>query len=392
MDNSKAILIIGAGAAGMAAAISAASMGANVFLIEKTTHMGGTVAHSLIHTIGGLYDSSGEFINGGLPVELADRLSLASSLTHKRKIGRTWTLTVSPAVYQRVVEGWIGDESRIEVFCESEIKHIVKEKDLIREIEVVTAEGKINFKPKALIDATGNAEVIRMIDPDLVIDNPRRAAGGLIFQMRGVKPQALKFPKGVELVRTIRRAAQDGTLPRECAMAWIDTGLYEDEAYGKLAVSLGGNWREPEVLAESIRNAVKIRDELVAFLGRLPDFSTAKIIRTGRLGIRDGGLIKGEYCLTEADVKNGSRFPDAVCRCCWPIEYWDPETGVSLEYLRPDDFYEIPLRALKVRNVRNLWAVGKCLSAEPLAQASARIAGSCWAMGEGVGKAAVQRS
>ena len=60
MDRANKIVIVGAGAAGLACAISAARRGANVHLVEKTSALGGTVAHSLIHTIGGLYVDAGE--------------------------------------------------------------------------------------------------------------------------------------------------------------------------------------------------------------------------------------------------------------------------------------------------------------------------------------------
>ena len=92
--------------------------------------------------------------------------------------------------------------------------------------------------------------------------------------------------------------------------------------------------------------------------------------------------------MTAEDVRTGRRFDDAACRCAWPIEYWHRERGASLEYLPDGVFYEIPLRALRVQGWRNVWAAGKCLSADRLAHASARIAGTCWAMGETAGKAA----
>ena len=126
---------------------------------------------------------------------------------------------------------------------------------------------------------------------------------------------------------------------------------------------------------------------VVEYLCRLPEFAQATVSRTGTLGIRDGGRVKGEYCLNVADVRQARKFADAACRCCWPIEYWDPDQGVALEYLADGSYYEIPLRCLNVRGFDNLWAAGKCLSADALAQASARVVGSCWSMGEAVGKA-----
>jgi hypothetical protein len=61
---------------------------------------------------------------------------------------------------------------------------------------------------------------------------------------------------------------------------------------------------------------------------------------------------------------------------------------VKLEYLPAGSYYEVPLRSLRVRGFANLWVAGKCLSADRLAQASARVAGTCWAMGEAAGRAA----
>ena len=94
--------------------------------------------------------------------------------------------------------------------------------------------------------------------------------------------------------------------------------------------------------------------------------------------------------MTERDVKEGSRFADVACRACWPIEHWHPQKGISLEYLPDGQDYDIPLRSLRVAGFENLWAAGKCLSAEPRAQASARVVGTCWAMGEAVGKNVIE--
>ena len=41
-----------------------------------------------------------------------------------------------------------------------------------------------------------------------------------------------------------------------------------------------------------------------------------------------------------------------------------------------------------VRGIGNAWMAGECLSADRYAHASARAAGTCWAMGEAAGKAA----
>lgn len=389
--HDDAVVVIGAGSAGIAAAICAARLKKNIFLIETDNRPGGTVVQSLIHTLGGIYDSSGRFINKGLCVELTERLSLASPLTRMRKIGRLWTLSVCPDIYEKTVRSWIREESKIRVFYNSRLTRIVKDGSRISAIEFVSPEeGVITVQTSALIDATGNAAAVYLLNHRLTVNAWRKMAGGLIFRMQGVKSETLKFPKNIELVRAIRRAANEKILPRQCALAWVDIGVGKDEAYVKLTVSLKGNYRGQEDIKKPTQRALELRNKLVLFLKGFPGFSKAKITHTGKLGVRSGNRVTGEYCLTEEDVRGGRKFSDPACRCCWPIEYWNPETGVSLEYLPDNTYYEIPLRSLKVKGIENLWAAGKSFSAETRAQASARVVGSCWSMGEAAGREAVK--
>lgn len=372
----------------MAAALAAARAGANVCLIEARTQLGGTVAFSLIHTLGGLYDATGALLNGGLAEELVATLTRADASVRKRRLGRTWVLSACPDLYQTVVRGWIEAEPRITVLNQTRVTGVGCESDTIRELALAHPSGASQVRTRAVIDATGTAEVAGLISSALVQDDTRRAAGGLIFCMRGVAPGAIAFPKGLGILRALRAAVADGTLPASCANVWVDIGTSADEVYVKLAVPLPLDWREREDRGEVTREAIAAQAAVVAFLHRMPEFAHANVSRTGALGVRDGGRTRGEYLLTADDVRQGTRFADAACRCGWPIEYWDPDEGVSLEYLPDGSYYEIPLRALKVRGVRNLWAAGKCLSADRYAQASARVVGSCWSMGEAAGRQA----
>ena len=137
-----------------------------------------------------------------------------------------------------------------------------------------------------------------------------------------------------------------------------------------------------------IQQLQRTQTAVVDFLRRQSGFQRAEVNITGQIGIRDGGRVRGEYQLTASDVRHGGRFEDAACRGCWPIEYWDPERGLSLEYLPMNRSYDIPLRSLQVQGLHNARVAGKCPSADREAQASARVVGCCWAMGEATGKAA----
>nr|VFK68051.1 MAG: FAD dependent oxidoreductase [Candidatus Kentron sp. UNK]VFK73330.1 MAG: FAD dependent oxidoreductase [Candidatus Kentron sp. UNK] len=375
------LIVVGAGAGGLACALAAADADVSVLLLEKSARLGGTITQSLLHTIGGLYDDAGEYLNPGLPVELEQRLLRSCSRAGKRKMGRVWVLNVAPTAYEDVIESWVADKPAITVLRQATITRLEATAKRITRVEVTRDKSVIPLTVGAVVDATGAAEITRMLDEKKVLLG--NALAGLIFQIRGVEKDALKFPKNVVTRRAVQAAVEQDALPDIFNGAWFDTGVWEDEAYIKLNLS-------PQTYTP--RLAMTWQAAIADLLPQLPGFTGAHITRRGELGIRDGGRIRGEYNLTLADIKNNPPVSESAGRCAWPIEYWHPQTGVTLDYLPAGHTYTIPLPALRVAGMDNLWAVGKCLSAEPLAQASARVAGACWAMGEAVGRVLSQRS
>lgn len=365
----------------MAAALTAARLGVRVELVEATERIGGTMADALLHTLAGLYDSTGALLNAGLVDELLERLSRASGgSTHRRRMGRVYVHMVDPELYRDVVQAWLEEEKNITVSTQS---RAVLPELAGRKLARVGLEsgGDVRWlAPNAVVDATGGAAVCRGLGPDFMLAPGPTVAGGFIFRLRGVDPQAMKFPRSVGVARAIQEGVESGDLPSSCDRTWLDIGIFEDEAFVKLFVHDPESSRSAEQLRE-------VAEQLSAFLRRLSGFERVTLSQLGRVGIRENGRARGKYVLTEADVRSGARFADAACRCAWPIEHWDAKSGLSLEYLA--DSYDIPLGALKAAQADNLWFAGKCLSAEPRAQASARCVGTCWAMGQAVGRATV---
>jgi hypothetical protein len=293
-------------------------------------------------------------------------------------------LNVCPDLYRTVLQRWLATQPNLELLDFARVIRLVVRDRMIVEAHVVQRGRELHLRTAAIIDGTGTAEVVRLLGPSLLQAPGQAVAGGLILRLRGVAPGALAFPRGVGLVQGLRAAAVTGDLPPACAHAWLDRGVRDDEVYVKLFVLLPEDWRQKQ--EEISRAARQDGEAVVGHLRRLTEFREARVETIGKLGVREGGRVRGEYCLTREDVLQGRKFDDAACRCAWPVELWG-EQGVSLEYLPPGTHYEVPLRALKVEGLSNLWAVGKCLSADVWAQASARVAGCCWAMGQAVGQA-----
>lgn len=388
----RGVVVCGGGAAGIAAALAAARHGADVWLIESRPRIGGTVAHALIHTLGGFFDAEGRLVNDGLAAELVETLQHDYPPTRMRRIGRTWVLSVAPEKYQDVVEGLLAAEPRIHQLTNSKLTCVQSDADGTACVEGFTDQEPFRIVPQATIDASGSGDLVKRIDPALVEDDPCRAAGGLIVRLNCVAPRAIDSFQGLAVVRALHDAAACGMLPSACRHAWIDRGVADDEVYLKLFVPKCNQNHNADSTSESPESPHHVQLAAVEFLRSLPGFEAARASRIGEPGVRDGGRVRGEYQLTGADLRDGRRFDDAACRGSWPIEYWHPDQGLSLEYLPNDHCYDIPLRSLRVRGLKNVWVAGKCLSADREAQASARVVGTCWAMGEAAGTAAACES
>jgi len=70
------------------------------------------------------------------------------------------------------------------------------------------------------------------------------------------------------------------------------------------------------------------------------------------------------------------------------MELREKPTGPRWRYPNDDRPTQIPLGALKVAGVANLWTAGRCLSCDHEAQAALRVIGTCFATGQAAGLAA----
>jgi hypothetical protein len=127
--------------------------------------------------------------------------------------------------------------------------------------------------------------------------------------------------------------------------------------------------------------------EVERFLaGSIASCKNARLVSIApQLGVRAGRRIHGRTTLTEAEVIGGNKSPLGVARGCWPMERWGNGLRPEMTFLKEGDFYEIPADCLRVAQVANLLAAGRCFAAAPAAMSSARVIGTAlgtgWAAG-----------
>jgi hypothetical protein len=124
---------------------------------------------------------------------------------------------------------------------------------------------------------------------------------------------------------------------------------------------------------------------------QVPSFKESRIVEMlPDVLNREGLRVRGEYILKTGDVIKARKFTDGVVKNAWPIEIWDQKKGPQYRYIAPGDYYEIPLRCLKAKDVSNLYCAGRCISVSHEALGSTRVMGPCMSLGEKAGIDAVR--
>ena len=100
-------------------------------------------------------------------------------------------------------------------------------------------------------------------------------------------------------------------------------------------------------------------------------------------------MIQGEYVLNVEDLKNCTKFEDAIAASNYDIDIHNPEgSGTSHYYFEDGQYYTIPYRCLQPKGAENLLTAGRCISSTHEAQASYRIMPVCCSLGQAAGTAA----
>ena len=158
------VLVAGGGAAGVAAAETAARQGNKVLLIEKYGFLGGAAVAGLSGTICGLYLASDtnkkpEQIVYGFTDKFCAEMKRHNGLTEPQKYGKTWTVTHDPLVWRETAENLL-EAAGASILYHTSISGVIKEDDVFKGVILDTKAGKAAVHAKVLIDATGDADLI----------------------------------------------------------------------------------------------------------------------------------------------------------------------------------------------------------------------------------------
>jgi hypothetical protein len=387
------VLVLGGGAAGIAAAMTAARTGAHVVLIERNGMLGGIATAALVHTVCGLYllreEPSAQIAHTGFPAEFAARLIASGASIGPVRMGRVDVLPHSPPGFASVADSLVAGCGSLDVFFHSELTHVSRSGNHIREVEAICRGTKMSITPKATVDASGDA-LLAGHDCDIA-PSERLQRPAFIFAISGADVGALDDDGRLKLARMLTTAVQCGALDSGVLGAHFRVTGRGSEVYVTIDLAAPAfDPTSPSQLTMLEQTGRHLANTLTSFLrGNHPAFHAAHIAAfPARVGIRESRRIRGKATVTAEDIISGRTRADLVALGTWPMESREKATGPRWRFpanLRPT---QIPLDALRPSDLDNCWTAGRCISCEHEAQAALRVIGTCMATGQAAGAAA----
>lgn len=369
------VLVVGGGAAGIAAAIAARRAGARAMLVERYGSLGGLATNGLIILLLTLDDGRGKQVIAGLCQEMVDRLAARDACLFPPK--DEWGLPDPNLVekYQRLGLVWGGAPHVVrysvaydpeEFKCEADLMvadagvdlrfhrwatGVVKDGDRITHVIFESKAGREAIACGAVIDCTGDADVAVLAGEPV---ESEQVHPWLWFRTANVDTAAAESSKlRPGYYRTIR---EGGYLhpwgAAERIGRQIDATNPDDLTYA-------------EVECRRL-----VRAEVDRLRGKAPGFEHAYLSGfAGTLGITESRRLVGRHQLgrEEMDV----RRDDAV--------------AITGHWTKYGSTYHIPWDSLLAKGTSNLAAAGRCISVDHRTHHATKEIPACFATGQAAG-------
>ncbi|MBQ4371710.1 MAG: FAD-dependent oxidoreductase [Firmicutes bacterium] len=386
------VVVVGGGSAGIAAAIGAVKTGARCLLIERNGSFGGQATNSNVSSYCGFFtnEETPQKAVRGVGEELINRLLEIDGCTYKLSTTGNSIYTFDEELLKYTLDCMVRDyELDVMLYC-SLIG--VRTADSGRRIESIRCMDDVNeyeFSAGCFVDASGDANLAYKAGASYRF----RSGEGhgypttRVMRIDHVDPSVSFSPKYLEGM--IRQAKADGF-----KYLTKDTGIvfrtYEDTAFAILATADVPSLDSRTLTECELDTRRQCQEYMRVFRKYIPGMENARLVSTGaRLGLRDTRHVAGLYELSINDVTEGSRFDDSVARGAWPCEmHKDLTSMISYLYIKDRGYFSIPLRALRSKDIQNLYCAGRTISADPVAYASVRVMGTSFATGHAAGVAA----
>lgn len=425
-DLQTDVLVVGAGAAGVAAAVTAACKGLDVTLVESGAMPGGELLTGM--AIDGALNGRGEWVVGGFITELLEEC---------RRLGgyigalNDWRLIhyvcYDPEIMKLAVANLLGRHG-VRLLLHTFAYDVEHDDAQVHAVHILNKQGRTRITAAMFIDASGDGDIAAMAGASYLSgDNGQYQPLSLMFRLANVDTHALlnfleQEPEHFALGESdaIRGGRSDQQIAQEVKKQGHPTvflkgdgplmakAIEAGELYPTALIMIQPTSQQKrEVCLNTTRvanvDATRTRD-LSAVLEplskqieictnfmrhRVPGFEHAVLSGLAqRIGIRETRRIACDEVLTQEDVLSARKRQDAIGKGSHHVDIHQDGIGQLRIPVEGGGSYDIPFGCLLPKGLENLAVAGRCLSADRPAHGSVRVMGPCMAMGQAVGTAA----
>lgn len=390
------ILVAGCGSAGFCAAVEAARCGKRVILAEKNGMPGG------IMTVGGNNDIAQFFSEGvqlisGIGWEFCKRLeaiggAVIPDMSVLDKPHPYYGVHVNIPLAAAVMDEMLL-EAGVELHYEQTLCDVRTEEvpggKRIRSVLLTSKNGLREVSADVYIDCTGDGDLSVFAGADYECGEETETGFSL-------QPGTIRYYPGVRTCdgdtaaradEAIRSALSDGSLghadivnpklnamlgARGCNFNHI-SDTYSADSDSKTAADIAGRQCVRRVIEALRGTGAETVIEAIA-----PETA-----------MRETRRIVCDTQITAEDYLAARSYPDGVCHSYYLIDlHLSGKWNILQKRLEPGKKPSIPLSAMTVRGIENLFVAGRCAWGDRLANSAYRVKASCMAMGQACGAAA----
>ena len=384
------VVVVGAGASGVAAAVRAGRSGVSVCLLERGAVLGGLASSARVGTICGLYEKSPVPSEraGDFALEFAERLCAYQ----KRKDPMVFQedlyfLPIEAAFFETVCADLIAETSHVTTMLHATCHAVAVRNWKIDSVNALAWNESLRIGADAFVDATGEGLLSSLAEAEMLADHKLQAPG-YVFCVSGVDTELDEKTLNLLVLKELVTAGKCEALPEPAPYFSVVPGSCRN---GMLEIKLSFPFQRTGEFNEITRFELLARKAAVQgfqyLRSNVASFAAAELgFLAPTLGVRSGPRGRGKHVLSATEVRSSARFEDAIASGLWPIEYWSGNRRASIEKL--PGYYEIPARALISSSYDNLFFCGRGISADAEALSSARVIATSFATGSAAGKLA----
>lgn len=427
-DHEADVVVLGAGASGVAAAISAARHGLRTVLVEAGSMPGGELVSGM--AIDGALNGRGEWVLGGIGRELVeDCRSLGGFAEPLNDFRLIWYVCIDPEVMKLAVARRLA-RSGVQLLLHTVATAVETDGQRVQALHLLNKSGRSRLAARYFVDCSGDADLVRAAGGEVLQGGP----GGelqpvsMMFRMSGVQTDALlrfqvEHPEYFALGES--DAIRQGRTDAELAQAALRQGhatvfLKGDGPLVRDAIASGELYPTALVMiqptaphrGEVCLNTTRVggvdgthtatlsatlatlADQVLQCAGfmrkTVPGFEAARFsAMSHRIGVRETRRIVGRETLSELDVLQARKRDDGIAKGSHHVDIHQSGAGQIRIPVTNGGSYDIPWGCLVPAGLRNVLAAGRVLSADRPAHGSARVMGPCLGMGHATGLACV---